>query len=112
MYASIMTEGMGNGELWVHAVAGDDVIEGVFLDTAYSDFLYAAAMLSGSVERLLDIEYISVEYVSDDLGTMTNMVYVSEPPTWHTLSKLFASLPHDNIAVCHVDIVRSLRHVL
>ena len=112
MYASIMTEGIGDGELWVHAVAGDDVIEGVFLDTAYSDFLYAAAMLSGSGERLLDVEYISVEYVSDDLGAMTSMVHVSEPPSWHTLSKLFASLPHDTIAICHVDIVRSLRNVL
>ena len=112
MFASIMTEGLSDGELWVHAVAGDDVIEGVFLDAAYSDFLYAAAMLSGSVDRLLDVEYISVEYVSDDLGAMTSMVHVSEPPSWHTLAKLFASLPHDTIAICHVDIVRSLRHVL
>ena len=112
MYASIMTEGISDGELWVHAVSGDDVIEGVFLDAAYSDFLYAAAMLSGSAERLLDIGYISVEYVSDDLGAMTSMVHVSEPPTWHTLAKLFASLPHDTIAICHVDIVRSLRNVL
>lgn len=111
MRASIMTEGLGDGAVWVSAKSGASVVEGVFLDGAYADLLYLAAMLDGGEAGVLDIEAVSVEYLSDDLGRMTVTMHVAEPLTWDTVAKLFAALPDCNIAVCAVDIRRAVRCV-
>lgn len=111
MRASIMTEGLGGDAVWVSAKSGSGVVEGVFLDGAYADLLYLAAMLDGREAGVLDVEAVSVEYLSDDLGRMTTTMHVAEPLTWDTVAKLFAALPDCNIAVCAVDVRRAVRHV-
>jgi len=111
MRASIMTKGLGDGAVWVTAKAGSAVVEGAFLDSAYDDLLYLAAMLDGREAGLPDVEAVSVRYLSDDLGRMTVTMHVAEPLTWDTVAKLFAALPDCNIAICAVDIRRAARHV-